>query len=123
MRGFSRRDIHKLADIVMKLSSNIIRLKGLREVVIDIDSSIIPSKGEIAEKTYEGFRGFNPLMGIIKGRDLNLAGFSLFRPGNASPSANNLSLLRKISKYLEEHNPGCYSTIYKTENSFRQSFY
>ena len=77
-RGFSRRDIHKLADIVMKLSSNIIRLKRLKEVVIDIDSSLIPSEVEIAEKTYEGFRGFNPLLGIIKGRELNLAGFSLF---------------------------------------------
>jgi len=45
-------------------------------------------------------------MGIIKGKDLSMAGFSLFRPGNASPAANNLSLLRKISKYLEKNNPG-----------------
>jgi len=34
-----------------------------------------------------------------------MAGFSLFRHGNASPSANNLSLLRKISKYLKKNNP------------------
>ena len=90
----------------MKLSSKIIRRKGLKEIVVDIDSSLIPSEVEIAEKTYEGFRGFNPLLGIIKGVGLSMAGFSLFRSGNASPSANNLSLLRKISKYLEEHNPG-----------------
>jgi len=105
-RRFTRRDIEKLADIVMKLSSNTIRQKGLKEIVIDIDSSLIPSEMEIAEKTYEGFRGFNPLMGIIKGKELSMAGFSLFRPGNASPAANNLSLLRKISKYLEKNNPG-----------------
>jgi len=106
VRRFTRRDINNLADIVMKLSSNTIRQKGLKEIVIDIDSSLIPSEVEIAEKTYEGFRGFNPLLGIIKGKDLSMAGFSLFRPGNASPSANNLSLLRKISKYLEKNNPG-----------------
>jgi len=67
-RGFSRRDINNLANIVMKLSSNIICQKGLREIVIDIDSSLIDSEVEIAEKSYEGFRGFNPLMGIIKGK-------------------------------------------------------
>ncbi len=105
-RRFRRRDINQLADIVMKLCSNTIRYRGLREIVIDIDSSLIPSEVEIAEKSYEGFRGFNPLMGIIKGKELSMAGFSLFRPGNASPAANNLSLLRKISKYLEKNNPG-----------------
>ena len=105
-RRFRRRDINQLADIVMKLCSNTIRYRGLREIVIDIDSSLIPSEVEIAEKSYEGFRGFNPLMGIIKGKELSMAGFSLFRPGNASPAANNLSLLRNISKYLEKNNPG-----------------
>ena len=110
-RRFFHRDIHKLADIIMKLSSNIIRLKGLRKVVIDIDSRLIASEVEIAGKTYEGFRGFNPLLGIIKGRDLNLGGFSLFRFGNASPAANNLSLLRKLSNYLKEHNPGIKLTV------------
>jgi hypothetical protein len=35
-----------------------------------------------------------------------MAGFSLFRPGNASPGANNSSLLRKISGYLKKNNPG-----------------
>jgi hypothetical protein len=105
-RKFTRRDIDNLANIVMKLSSNTIRQKGLKEIVIDIDSSLIPSEVEIAEKSYEGFRGFNPLMGIIKGRELSMAGFSLFRSGNASPAANNLSLLRKISKYLEKNNSG-----------------
>jgi len=105
-RRFTLRDIHSMADMVMRLASNTIREKSLKEVIIDVDSSLIASEVEIAEKTYEGFRGFNPLMGIIKGKDFSMAGFSLFRQGNASPSANNLSLLRKISKYLEEYNPG-----------------
>jgi len=110
-KRFTLRDINEMADVVMKLASNTIGQKGLKEIVIDIDSTLIPSEVEIAEKSYEGFRGFNPLMGIIKGKGMSMAGFSLFRPGNASPAGNNLSLLRKISKYLQEHNPGVNLTV------------
>lgn len=105
-RRFSQRDIFNLAELVMRLSSNIIKLKRLKEVIIDIDSSLIKSKVEIARKCYEGFLGFNPLLGIIKyGRSLSMAGFSIFRKGNAAPQANNLSLLRKTVQYLRESNP------------------
>lgn len=105
-RRFTQREINQLAEIVMKLSSKTIRKQGLKEIIIDIDSSLIDSEVEIAEKSYEGSRGFNPLMGIIKGKNLSMAGFSLFRPGNAAPGANNLSLLRKISRYFKKSNPG-----------------
>ncbi len=104
-RKFSQRDICKLADIVMDISSKTIRHRGLKEIVIDIDSTLILSEVEIAKKSYEGIRGFNPLMGIIKGKEFSMAGFSLFRFGNASPAANNLSLLRKTSNYLKRNNP------------------
>ncbi|MBN2246908.1 MAG: IS1380 family transposase [Candidatus Aminicenantes bacterium] len=104
-RRFTRREINSLAEIVMKLSSKTIRKQGLKEIIVDIDSSLIDSEVGIAEKSYEGLRGFNPLMGIIKGQNLSMAGFSLFRPGNAAPVANNLSLLRKISGYFKKNNP------------------
>jgi len=48
----------------MKLCSNTIRIRGFRRIVIDIDSSLILREVEIAEKSYEGFRGFKPLMQI-----------------------------------------------------------
>ena len=105
-RRFRRRDIHHLAEVVMRLASRMIRWKGLKKVVVDIDSSLISSEVKIAEKTYEGFRGFNPLMGILKGGGMRMAAFSLFRSGNASPQSHNLSLLRKICSYLRRHNPG-----------------
>jgi hypothetical protein len=106
-RKFSQRDIFNLAELVMKLSSIIIKLKRLKEIIIDIDSSLIGSKVEIARKCYEGFLGFNPLMGIIKyGQSFSMAGFSIFRNGNAAPQSNNLSLLRKTVRYLRENNPG-----------------
>jgi hypothetical protein len=103
-RRFTRLEINSLAEIVMKLSSQTIRKQGLKEIIVDIDSSLIDSEVGIAEKSYEGSRGFNPLMGIIKGPNLSMAGFSLFRPGNAAPGANNLSLLRKLSGYFKKNN-------------------
>lgn len=106
-RKFGQREIFILAELVMRLSSNIIRQRGIKEVVIDIDSTLIKSDVEIARKSYEGFKGFNPLMGILKsGKSFKMAGFSIFRHGNAGPSANNLSLLKKVVRYLKENNPG-----------------
>jgi len=105
-RKFSRRDVHRLAEVVMKLASGMIRACGQKEVVLDIDSSLVASEVAISEKTYEGFLGFNPLLGILKGGGMSLAAFSVFRLGNASPQSHNLSLLRKISSYLRKHNPG-----------------
>jgi hypothetical protein len=112
-RKFKQRDIFNLSELVMKLSSNIIKIKmGLKKVIIDIDSSLIRSKVEIAHKCYEGFYGFNPLMGIIKyGKALSMAGFSIFRSGNASPQSNNLSLLRKTVRYLRQNNPRLKITV------------
>lgn len=106
-RKFSQRDIFNLSELVMRLSSNIIKQRGLKEIVIDIDSTLIQSDVEIARKSYEGFYGFNPLMGIIKsGKSFSMSGFSIFRHGNACPSANNLSLLKKMVRYFKENNPG-----------------
>lgn len=111
-RKFSQRDIFNLAELSMKLSSNIIKLRGLKEIIIDIDSSLISSKVDIARKCYEGFYGFNPLMGIIKyGKSLSMAGFSIFRNGNAAPQSNNISLLRKTVRYLKQNNPGLKITV------------
>jgi len=105
-RKFRSKDIHRLAEVVMRLASRMIRARGLKAVVLDMDSSLVASEVKIAEKTYEGFRGFNPLLGILKGGGLSMAAFSVFRPGNAAPQSHNLSLLRKISGYLKRHNPG-----------------
>lgn len=91
----------------MRLSSLMINQMGLKEVVIDIDSTLIASDVSISRKSYEGFYGFNPLMGIVKAGDwFRMAGFSVFRNGNAAPQSNNLSLLRKMVCYLKKHNPG-----------------
>lgn len=104
-RRFSRRDIHRLAECSMRLGLRALRFRKVRRVVLDIDSTLVESGVRIAERTYEGFRGFNPLLGMLRGGGMRLAAFSLFRPGNAAPQSHNLSLVRKIHHYLRHHLP------------------
>jgi len=42
-----------------------LRAKRVRRFILDIDSTLIDSEVRIAERTYEGFRGFNPLLAMI----------------------------------------------------------
>ena len=105
-RRFSRRDIHGLAEVVMRTACQAIRAQGVKQVVLDLDSTLIASEVQIAQRSYEGFRGFNPLLGMLKAGTMSLAAFSLFRTGNAAPQANNLSLLRKITPFVKQCAPG-----------------
>jgi hypothetical protein len=104
-RRFRRRDVHRLAECTMRLMVRALRSRKVRRVILDIDSTLISSNVRIAEVTYEGFRGFNPLLGMVRARGMSLAAFSVFRPGNAAPQSHNLSLVRKIHHYLLKHLP------------------
>jgi hypothetical protein len=104
-RRFQRRDIHRLAECGMRLAVRALRSRKVRRVILDIDSTLVESGVRIAERTYEGFRGFNPLLGMLRGGGMSLAAFSVFRPGNAPPQSHNLSLVRKIHRYLLKHLP------------------
>lgn len=66
-RKFRQRDIHRLAECGMRLVVRALRLRKLRRVVLDIDSTLVESGVRIAERTYEGFWGFNPLLGMLRG--------------------------------------------------------
>jgi len=66
-RRFRRRDVHRLAECGMRLVVRALRAKRVRRVILDIDSTLIDSEVRIAERTYEGFRGLNPLLGMLRG--------------------------------------------------------
>ncbi|MDH7514168.1 MAG: transposase, partial [Clostridiales bacterium] len=104
-RRFRGRDVHRLAEFPMRLAVRALRARTVRRVIVDIDSTLVESGVRIAERTYEGFRGFNPLLGMLRARGMSLAAFSVFRPGNAAPQSHNLSLVRKIHRYLLKHLP------------------
>ena len=104
-RRFRRRDVQRLAECGMRLAVRALRVKKVRRVILDIDSTLVESGVRIAERTYEGFRGFNPLLGMLRAGGMSLAAFSVFRPGNVAPQSHNLSLVRKIHRYLLKHLP------------------
>jgi hypothetical protein len=64
-RHFRRRDIRRLAEYGMRLVMRALRAKRVRLFILDIDSTLVESGVRIAERTYEGFRGFNPLLAMI----------------------------------------------------------
>lgn len=75
-RRFRRRDIHRLAECTMRLVVRAFKAKKVRRVILDIDSTLVESETQIAERTYEGFRGFNPLLGMVRAGGMKLASFS-----------------------------------------------
>jgi len=104
-RRFRRKDVHRLAECGMRLVVRALRAKRVRRVILDIDSTLVESGVRIAERTYEGFLGFNPLLGMLRAGGMSLAAFSMFRAGNVAPQSHNLSLVRKIHRYLRRDFP------------------
>lgn len=104
-RRFRLRDIHRLAECGMRLVVRALRARKVKRVILDIDSTLIDSEVRIAQRTYEGLRGFNPLLGMLRAGGMSLVAFSVFRPGNVAPQSHNLSLVRKIHRYLLMHLP------------------
>jgi hypothetical protein len=104
-KKFRRKDVHRLAEVAMSLGVRALGARKLKRVILDIDSTLMKSDKRMATMTYEGFRGFNPLLGMLRGGGLNLSAFSLFRLGNESPMKHNLSLVRKNIRFLKIHLP------------------
>jgi hypothetical protein len=102
---FRRRDIQALAEIGLRLGVRALAARKPKRLILDIDSTLIPSDKRMAKMTYEGFRGFNPLLGMVRGGGLNLSAFSVFRLGNEAPQEHNVSLVRKNIRFLKVHLP------------------
>jgi hypothetical protein len=105
-KKFSRKDIHRLAEVAMELGVRALRIRKPKRLILDIDSTLMKSDKQMATRTYEGYRGFNPLLAMLRGGGLNLSAFSLFRLGHESPQSHNVSLSRKNIRFLRIHLPG-----------------
>jgi hypothetical protein len=66
-RKFHRRDVQMLAEIGMRLAVQALLARGPKRLILDSDSTLIPIDMRIARMTYDGFRGFNPLLGMVLG--------------------------------------------------------
>ena len=91
LHAFGHREIAGLARINVDLAN--LPLADQKDVVMDFDSMLIEADKRDAKKTYEGFRGYNPLLASVDGVEVMLGG--VFRDGNASPSSHAVSFLRR----------------------------
>lgn len=76
-----------------------------RDLVLDIDTSLIVAEKGDAEMSYKGFRGYNPLLGVCC--ELGLFLPSRFQQGSVSPQDNLVSYIEQSTGTL----PGRVSTV------------
>jgi hypothetical protein len=96
LRRFGRRSLHGLGEAVSRSALRLV--KEGQVLTLDIDSSLIESDKKSAKMTYNGFRGYNPVLAWLAEPNVFLAG--LFREGNASPQSHIRSLLHHCRKRL-----------------------
>ena len=98
LHRFTRRALAALSSANTQIAIKTICHRLIQSVTLDFDATLIEAHKQDAEFTYEKFPGYDPLLCFVAETGMVLRG--LFRPGNASPSANALSFLRGSLKRL-----------------------
>ena len=81
-----------------KLVRRLMRAKGLRRVTVDFDATFIRSGVRTAAMSYLGERGWMPMLAFIA--ELGVVLYDELRPGNTSPGADALGVLRRAVEQL-----------------------
>lgn len=80
-------------------------MTGGSSLTLDIDGTIIEADKGDAEMSYEGLRGYHPLLGACT--ELGLFVGSRFQQGNAAPQEELVSFIHECEKNL----PGRFTTV------------
>lgn len=100
LRRFGHMTISRLGRVNARQVRRLLAQRGPGHLTLDVDSSLIESDKKEAEKTYEGFDGYNPLLAWLDEPSLFLSG--IFRPGNSSPQSHLRSLLGQCRRMLPQ---------------------
>ncbi len=84
--------LHGLGQIRDLLNQRILRRDGITEYTLDADAMQIEGEKQEATWTYQGVKGYMPLLGFLFETPLCLA--EEFREGNVAPQAGQLSFYR-----------------------------
>ena len=98
LRRFTGVLVYRLGQIVLTAAVKVIQALGMEQVTVDVDAFFIDSQKDGVLMNHEGRRGYCPVMVTCGELKMPLAG--LFRPGNASPGANLVGLLRRVMEAL-----------------------
>jgi hypothetical protein len=100
LRKFDRSALYRLSLLSSELALESLHRKNLSDITLDIDSTLIEANKELAKKTFEGFRGYNPLLAWVAEANVWITG--VFREGNSSPQSHLLPLLKRSERLLPE---------------------
>jgi hypothetical protein len=98
LRRFSHGSIYQLGETVA--GQAVEGLKPGETVTLDIDASAIESDKQEAKMTFQGFRGYYPLLAWLAEPNVFLGG--VFRDGNASPHEHLLPLLKYCHRRIPQ---------------------
>jgi hypothetical protein len=101
-----RHGDHGGADRIGQVNGDLVRTMTFeRDLTLDIDTTLIASDKGDAEVCYEGFRAYNPLVGVCT--ELGLFAAARFQQGNVSPQSDLPSFLEHCTTLL----PNRISTV------------
>ena len=98
------------------LNQRILRRDGITEYTLDADAMQIEGEKQQAEWTYQGVKGYMPLLGFLFETPLCLA--EEFREGNVAPQAGQLSFYRECQARLP---PGKRIAYYRADSASYQA--
>jgi hypothetical protein len=95
-------NLRRINFLIEYLNRQILGRLAENMLTVDIDATLIESEKRDAAITYEGFKGYCPMLSFEASKGLCLVGE--FRPGNASPASGILEHLKYIKRLLKKPN-------------------
>jgi len=100
LRRFMPMTLARLGRVNARQVRRLLARSGHGRLTLDVDSSLIEADKKEAQRTYEGFDGYNPVLAWLDEPSLFLSG--VFRPGNSSPQSHLKSLLGQCRRLLPQ---------------------
>ncbi|MBI5574628.1 MAG: IS1380 family transposase [Elusimicrobia bacterium] len=99
LRRESKSKIEKISELNDNITGRIIKRAKEKELTLDIDATEIEAEKFDARYTYNGNKGYMPILGFIPELDL-CCGYE-FREGNVPPQDKNYEFTEKIIKLVK----------------------
>jgi hypothetical protein len=91
-----------LEKVNKKLLKRAMKYEGVTGYTLDIDATGIEAEKQTAKMTYQGFKGYMPIVGHLAENGLIVG--DEFREGNESPGARNLAFITHCARQLPKGN-------------------
>ncbi|HWQ69122.1 MAG TPA: IS1380 family transposase [Patescibacteria group bacterium] len=90
--------LHGLGQVRDALTARLLRRDGVTEYTLDVDATLIEAEKREAQWSYQGVKGYMPLLGFLFETPICLV--DEFREGNVSPGTGHLAFYRQCQARL-----------------------